>query len=215
MQAQHLSADIRRTFELDYLLYLSPDHDSQAAWPLILFLHGRGERGSDLEQVKLHGLPRRIADGDDFPFVIVAPQCPAGSYWTLELEALNALLDDVLARYRVDPSRVYLTGLSMGGAGTWYMAGRYPERFAAIAPICGSGLRWIAQERLHDVPTWVFHGDADPTVPISESQTMVACLKEAGGDVRFTIYPGVGHDSWTQTYNNPALYEWFLSHQRA
>ena len=208
------TTQIQTTVALEYLLYLPPHYDSLNKWPLILFLHGRGERGSNLRMVKRHGLPKRLANGDDFPFIIVSPQCPAGSYWTEELDALNALLDHIVAEYKVETSRIYLTGMSMGGRGTWFLAGRTPERFAAIAPVCGAGLNWIAQERLGKLPVWIFHGDADDVVPAYEADNMARWLREAGGNVKLTIYPGVSHDSWTQTYNNPELYEWFLSHRR-
>ncbi len=215
MHAKTFATDVTRPAELNYLLYLPPDYDSQDEWPLILFLHGRGERGSDLEAVAQEGLPKRIAAGDQFPFIVVAPQCPITSYWTEEVEALNALLDSVIAQHKVDSTRVYLTGLSMGGRGTWHLATRYPERFAAIAPICGGGGNiWMAHERLASMPTWIFHGDADPVVPVIESQRMAEWQQEAGNtNVRLTIYPGVDHDSWTRAYNDSELYEWFLSRQ--
>ncbi len=214
MQTRQFNGQISRSVTLNYLLYLPPDYDAHESWPLILFLHGRGERGDDLELVKKHGLPEKIANGEHLPFVIIAPQCPAGSNWTEELDGLNALLDDALANFKVDVRRVYLTGLSMGGSGTWFLAGRYPERFAAIAAICGAGLRWMAQERLVNMPVWVFHGDADPIVPVLFSEMMVEALQAAGGNVRFTVYPGVDHNSWTRAYNTPELYDWFLSHSR-
>lgn len=198
--------------KLNYLLHLPENYDSQDSWPLILFLHGRGERGDDLDLVKLHGLPRLIEAGQQFPFIIVSPQCPLPtSWWLHQTEALNALLDDVIARYKVDTKRVYLTGLSMGGAGAWFLAGRYPERFAAVAPICGAGMRWLA-DPLASLPIWVFHGDADSIVPIARSEEMVDALQQFGGNPRFTVYPGVDHNSWDLTYANPELYTWFLSH---
>lgn len=205
---------ITQSVRLPFWLYLPPDYESREHWPLVMFLHGRGERGDNLDLVKLHGLPKIIAEGKSFPFVVVAPQCPIASYWSEQIDALNALLDHVIASNRIDADRVYLTGLSMGGAGTWFFAGRYPEKFAAIAPICGSGLKWLAQERLTRLPIWVFHGDADSVVPIRYSQEMVDAIRENGGTVKFTIYPGIDHDSWTQTYNNPELYDWLLSHKR-
>lgn len=211
--AQTLNTTVTQQVDLGYLLYLPPDYDSQEQWPLILFLHGMGERGSDLELLKLHGLPRRLAAGDDFPFIIASPQCPITSVWPEQITPLSALLDHLLANYNIDAKRVYLTGLSMGGYGTWYLAASTPERFAAIAPICGGGIRWMGQ-RLKDTPAWVFHGDADDVVPLSESEKMVKALEVAGGDVKFTVYPDVGHDSWTKTYDNPELYEWFLHHSR-
>jgi predicted peptidase len=119
----------------------------------------------------------------------------------------------VLADYRVDPDRIYLTGLSMGGSGTWTLAGEYPEYFAAIVPICGSGDPQDAK-RLKELPIWVFHGAKDEAVPLSRSEEMVKALKEEGAEVKFTIYPEAGHDSWTETYNNPELYQWLLKHKR-
>jgi predicted peptidase len=216
MQAKSFATEIKKPASLNYLLYLPPDYGSDVEWPLILFLHGRGERGSDLELVAKHGLPARLAAGDDFPFIIVSPQCPADSYWPEEVDALNALLDQIIAHYNVDTRRLYLTGLSMGGRGTWHLAARYPERFAAIAPICGAGNNWMARERLASMPTWIFHGDADPVVSVTESQRMDQLLREAGNtQVRLTIYPGVDHNSWTPAYNDPELYTWLLSHQTA
>ena len=123
------------------------------------------------------------------------------------------MLDEIQGKYKVDPDRVYLTGLSLGGFGTWETATQHPERFAAIAPICGGGRPFMAR-RLKNLPAWVFHGEKDPVVPIKRSEEMVEALKAAGGDVKFTRYPEAQHDSWTETYNNPQLYEWFLQHKR-
>jgi predicted peptidase len=201
------------TIELKYLLYLPEGYDQDKAkkWPLILFLHGAGERGDDINKVKLHGPPKILQNRKDFPFIVVSPQCPAGSWW--EPLPLISLLDEIQKDYRVDPDRVYLTGLSMGGFGTWELATRYPDRFAAIAPICGGG-RPVLAGWIKDIPVWVFHGDADPVVPVKQSDDMVEALKRVGADVKYTRYPGVGHDAWTATYANPELYKWFLSHKR-
>jgi len=214
-QAHTFEVQITRTVRLDYLLYLPKGYgtDPQKKWPLILFLHGRGERGDDLELVKIHGIPKIVEQRDDLPFIAVSPQCSKDSMWMVEVEALNALLDEVVTKYAVDTDRIYLTGLSMGGFGTWRLAPAYPERFAAIVPICGGG----DPEKvgvLRDVPVWVFHGAKDPFVQLSESEEMVDALKACGGNVRFTVYPDVEHDSWTRTYDNPELYEWFLQHTR-
>ena len=181
----------------------------------MLFLHGAGERGDDVEKVKVHGPPKLIAQGKDMPFIVVSPQCPRRSYWSSpdQVATLIALLDEIVENYRVDESRIYLTGLSMGGFGTWSLASTCPERFAAIAPICGGGEPRMAR-RLRHMPTWVFHGAKDGTVPIARSEEMVEALKKAGGNVEFTVYPEAQHDSWTVTYDNPKLYEWFLSHQK-
>jgi predicted peptidase len=144
--------------------------------------------------------------------VIAAPQCPAGEYWNPA--QLGLLLDDLEAKYRIDRERIYVTGLSMGGYGTWALALRYPGRFAAIAPICGGGDPADAA-RIRDVPTWVFHGAKDTLVPVQLSEEMVAALRKSGaGDVRLTVYPDAGHDAWTETYDNPKLYEWLLQQQR-
>ena len=170
-----------------------------------------GERGDDLELLKLHGIAKVVEEQPDLPFVAISPQCPETSRWSAEVDALSALLDEVLDKYAVDENRVYLTGLSMGGFGAWQLAIHHPDRFATIVPICGGGdpSKVCA---LKDVPVWVFHGAQDPTVPLQRSEEMVEALKACGGDVRFTVYPDLEHDSWTRTYDNPALYEWFLQH---
>jgi predicted peptidase len=210
---QTLRKEIRRTVKVQYLLYLPKEYgkDKSAKWPLVLFLHGAGERGSDLNKVKAHGPPKLVAAGKEFPFILVSPQCPENERWSVE--TLDVLLNEVTKRYAVDLDRVYLTGLSMGGFGTWELAIRFPDRFAAIVPICGGGEPRRAG-RLKNVPTWVFHGAKDPVVPIQRSQEMVDALKAAGGEVKFTIYPEAEHDSWTQTYDNPELYAWFLQKRR-
>jgi len=201
------------TVRLNYLLFLpeSYSNDSDKKWPLMLFLHGAGERGSDVNKVKVHGPPKIVEKRKDFPFIVVSPQCPADSWW--RPFELIALLDEIQKDYRVDPDRVYLTGLSMGGFGTWDLATQYPQRFAAIAPICGGGIPALAR-RIKDVPVWVFHGAADRVVPVARSDEMVEALKKAGADVKYTRYEGVDHDSWTKTYANEELYEWMLSHKR-
>ena len=215
--SQSLDKEIRVSVKADYLLYLPEDYStSEKEWPLILFLHGAGERGNDIEKVKVHGPPKLIAkENKQFPFVIVSPQCPEDEWWSSgkQVEILNALLDDIVSRYRIDKSRIYLTGLSMGGFGTWALATAYPDRFAAIAPICGGGNRHFVR-RISHLPIWVFHGALDQTVLLEESEEMVEALERAGNKPKFTIYPEAAHDSWTETYENPELYEWFLEHTR-
>ena len=191
---------------------------SRGSWPLLIFLHGAGERGDDLERVKLHGIPRVVDEGMDLPMVAASPQCPADSWWSLELRALDALLDALLADYQIDPRRIYLTGLSMGGFGTWSWALRRPSVFAALAPICGgldgppSAVRMV--ERLKDVPIWAFHGARDPVVPLEAQTRPVEELRRLGGPARLTVYPEAEHDSWTVTYGNPELYAWMLAQSR-
>lgn len=210
-QEKHFEKKVLVTEKLDYLLYLPPKYQSsRLRWPLMLFLHGAGESGTNLAKVKIHGPPKLVETNQAFPFILVSPQSP-GRGW--DPEALNALLDEMISRYRVDKERVYVTGLSMGGYGTWTLAAAHPDKFAAIAPICGGGNPADAP-KLARLPIWVFHGAKDPTVPVRRSEEMVEAIKAAGGDVKFTVYPEAGHDSWTETYNNPELYKWLLAHQR-
>lgn len=223
MQTAHtLKRKITETVRVNYLLHLPPDYHPKARtrWPLILFLHGAGERGTNLAKVKVHGPPKLAAKNRQFPFILVSPQCPEGETW--EPRALLALLDEVIRRHRVDTNRVYLTGLSMGGYGTWKLGTMHPERFAAIAPICGGGepidvllgSRRQAQA-LKSLGVWAFHGAKDPVVKVEESERMMNAFKKAGNqDVKLTVYPDADHDSWTATYDNPALYDWFLQHER-
>jgi len=204
-------------------LYLPSDYSDAAKkrWPLMLFLHGAGERGTNLTKVAAHGPPKLVAEGKkDFPFIIVSPQCPTGERWRNDV--LTALLDDVMTRYRVDTNRLYLTGLSMGGYGTWALATEYPERFAAVAPICGGGeivpillAGTKKKAAMKSLGVWAFHGGKDPVVKLDESEKMVNAFKQIGAtDVRLTVYPDATHDSWTETYENPKLYEWLLGHKR-
>jgi len=213
---------IRRKLQLRSLLFLPKDYAARGGrrWPLLCFLHGAGERGADLALVAKHGPPKLVAQKKEFPFVLLSPQCPAGQLW--DDAALLALLDHVVARFRIDPRRVYLTGLSMGGYGTWSLGLKHPERFAAIAPVCGGGtyadilLANPKQRRAQrSLAIWAFHGAKDGVVPPVESKAMVAALKKAGcRDITLTLYPNAGHDAYTRAYNNPKLYEWFLRHRR-
>lgn len=205
--------EVTKTFEYKYLLYLPKEYGApDKKWPLLVFLHGAGERGNNIELVKRHGPPKLIAAGREFPFIVVSPQCPARRWW--DPIALDALIDEIVAKYAVDRSRVYLTGLSMGGYGTWALACHHPERFAAIAPICGGGIPYLAREQLAGTPTWAFHGAKDPIVAPSESTRMVDMLKQVNLRAKLTLYPDADHDSWTRTYENAELYDWLLNHQR-
>jgi len=208
-------ARIIKKVRLNYLLFLPQNYNlaPQQKWPLILFLHGAGERGDDLELVRKHGIPKIVEQREDFPFIVVSPQCPEDSRWTDQQEALIALIDQVLAKYSVDPDKVYLTGLSMGGTGTWALAMAYPKRFSAVIPICGKGDP-SGVCVLKDIPVWVFHGAKDDVVPPENSEKMVNALKECGGKVQFTLYPDAGHDSWTATYDNPEFYSWLLNQSK-
>lgn len=223
MQQIRFDARVARRVPLNYLLGLPKDYeesDGSKLWPLILYLHGAGERGTNLSIVATHGPPKLVAAGKALPFILIAPQCPFQQRW--DDDVLLALLDDVVFRYRVDKTRVYVTGLSMGGFGTWSLAVNYPERFAAAAPICGGGngidvllAEGARKDALLSLPIWAFHGAKDDVVPVSESERMTAALKRAGSaNARLTVYPEADHDSFTRTYENPKLFEWFLAHQR-
>jgi len=196
---------------LQYLLALPEGYDSQEEWPLLLFLHGAGERGDDLNKVTIHGPPKQIKLGQKLPFIVVSPQCPSDQRW--DAIALDALVDDIAKTHKVDTDRMYVTGLSMGGFGTWALAGRSPHKYAAIAPICGGAETWWSKEIKH-LPCWVFHGAKDYTVPLRRSEEMVEALKKQGSEPKFTVYPDAGHDSWTASYDNPELYEWMLKQKR-
>ncbi|MBS0262983.1 MAG: prolyl oligopeptidase family serine peptidase [Planctomycetes bacterium] len=211
-EPQHFEAEVTVKVTLNYLLYLPQDYDtSTKPWPLVLFLHGAGESGTEIEKVKLHGPPKLIAAGKTFPAIVVSPQS-AGRGWNPQ--SLNPLLDDLVAKYRVDKDRIYVTGLSMGGFGTWALAAASPQRFAAIAPICGGGNPADAAKIKH-LPIWVFHGAKDNVVPLSASESMVKALQAAGAaDVKFTVYPEAAHDSWTETYDNPEFFEWLFKQKR-
>ena len=218
---------VTKEMRLEYLQFLPADYEKKKdeKWPMILFLHGAGERGTNVWRVNIHGPSKYILQNPDFPFIMISPLCPAGQRW--ENESLLALLDDAVKTYRVDTSRIYLTGLSMGGYGTWSLGMAHPEKFAAIAPVCGGGQRVDVLltarklngpenlEALQTLGVWAFHGAKDTVVPLEESERMIGFLKDAKcQEVKFTVYPEAQHDSWTETYNNPAVYDWLLQHRR-
>ena len=206
--------DEGKTEKIGFLFFLPSDESAKTddGYPLLLFLHGIGERGTDLAKLKVYG-PTRICSNPEraskWPFILVAPQCPDSHFWSAA--QLKLLVEKVCNEYPVDKSRIYVTGLSMGGFGTWSILANWSELVAAAAPICGGGDPQSAN-KMANTPIWAFHGEKDPLVPCKMSETMIAALKEAGNeDVKLTIYPGVGHDSWTKAYADPELYEWFLS----
>lgn len=209
---QTAKLDTQVKVQMGYLLYLPKDYDKQEKWPLVMFLHGAGERGDNLDLVKVHGPPKLAAAGKDFPFILVSPQCPKDMWW--EPIELVALLDDLGSKYKVDADRVSVTGLSMGGFGAWRLAAYAPQRLAAIAPVCGGGEPYWARQFAH-LPVWAFHGAKDNVVPQERSTAMVEALKKEKATPKFTVYPDAGHDSWTETYNNPELYAWLLAQKRA
>ena len=198
---------------LDYLLHLPDGHgEGDKKFPLVLFLHGAGEQGDDVQRVAKHGPPKFAKAGQDLPYILVSPQCPAGDWWSAD--KTRPFLEAMVAKHDADPDRVYVTGLSMGGYGTWSLIGEIPDKIAAAAPVCGGG-EPAKVGPLNGLPIWAFHGDADPVVPLSQSERMVEAAKENGGDVKLTVYPGVKHDSWTQTYDDPEFWKWLLSKNRS
>lgn len=243
-----------------YLLSLPPtyNNDSNAKWPMIMFLHGSGESSDDLELAKKHGIPRLVQVYDNWRcetlskddilsegimgpvkikekdssvkpikpmsldcakfvaenFITITPQVdPSRGGYGWKPDNVIKLLDELEKDYRLDNDRVYLTGVSMGGFGTFNTATKYPHRFTAIIPVCGGGDKTQAEVIKH-LPTWVFHGRKDDIVPISSSESMVKAMRKFGSDAKFTIYPEADHDSWTDTYNNIEIYSWLLSQKR-
>lgn len=197
-----------------YLLFLPRGYNAAASaqWPVIVFLHGSGEAGTDLEKVKANGPPKIVEHDFGFPFIVISPQTTSED--AFDTAMLEKTLDAALAGLRADPDRIYLTGLSMGGIGTWAWAEADPGRFAAIAPVAAEGdtARACALARL---PTWAFHGDKDDVVPVTGDFSMVAAIRACGGNPRLTIYPDTGHWSWVAAYDDPQLYLWFLHHRRS
>jgi len=210
--------------ELPYRLLL-PDTMNGPA-PVLIFLHGAGERGDDNRRQLAHGTDFLRRAASEFGCIVVAPQCPANSSWaafervdgelilhdklTQPMELVNALVDSLADEYDVDPNRLYIMGLSMGGYGSWDAIARYPGKFAAAAPICGGGHPSMAHKMV-DTPVWAFHGDDDNVVPVERSREMIQAIKDAGGEPKYTEYPGVNHGSWIPTFAEPELLPWIIS----
>jgi predicted peptidase len=241
--ARSLGADIdnrgrfeARTFaagdyKLLYRLLKPKDYEPAKKYPMVIFLHGAGERGDDNQKQLVHGMNDFASDEvmSKYPAFVLAPQCPPDEAWgginrlakkatpPGELApALDATLKAAAAlqkEFSIDDHRIYITGLSMGGYGAWSALANRPELFAAAAPICGGGDS-AAVAKFKSVPLWVFHGADDKTVPVERSREMVAALQAAGASPKYTEYPGVGHNSWSPTYSNPELYEWLFAQRR-
>ena len=211
---QKLKWESDRYYNFGYVLNLPKDYDATKQYPLVLFLHGAGERGDDLDVASRHGFMKHVREEDaDYPFIFLAPQCPFDKYWGCFTESLLAFLDDMMAKLPIDRERVYLTGLSMGGTGTWMLAMAAPERFAAIAPICGSGICWNI-DPIVDLPVCMYHGDCDAIVPIEESITMLKAINRRGGKATLHILNGVGHNEWDVAYAGNALIDWLFQHKK-
>ena len=218
-----------------YKVYVPASYSATLRWPIILFLHGSGERGSDGVLQITSGLGPAIRRApSSYPAIVVFPQAPAESSWVgVPSQVALAALDQTLTEFSTDPDRVYLTGLSLGGTGTWYVAYRYPERFAAIAPICGrvvavptvrssrsavpvdSASPYVALARhVGRLPTWIFHGEIDPVVPVAQSRQPAEALRSAGGNVRYTEFLGMEHNVWDAVYASPQFVEWLFAQRR-
>jgi len=215
LEPQSFEADVTLKVGYKYLLSLPDGYAADPAkkWPLVVFLHGAGERGNNLEKLKVHGPPKLIAGGKKFEAIIASPQVPSNEVWNPY--GVKALVDELVKNQRVDMSRIYLTGISMGGFGTWDTIFLYPDLFAAAIPVCGgAGVKFVQADKLKTLPIWIFHGGKDPIVEPSWSQKMFNVLTKLGAPVKLTIYPGVQHDSWTQTYDDPAVWEWLFQQVR-
>ena len=202
---------IQQEKQLDYLLY-EPE-DTKSAKPLIIFLHGSGERGNDLEKVKVHG-PLKYLKDHKLDAYVLAPQCPSDQYW--DSEVLYKLIQKVQKINNIDSSRIYLTGLSMGGWGAWNLAFSHPDMFAALVPIAGfvDRVPMIENCKIKDIPTRIFHGLLDDVVDVSYSMDIYKKLKTCSKDIELTIFDDANHDSWTRVYDNPEIYEWMLKQQK-
>ena len=203
-------------FDMGYYVFLPRDYSPEKKYPMIVFLHGAGERGNgkdELERVKVHALPKYASGGLDTPAILLCPQCPEIFVWNNVVIELKALIDKVADDYNADKSRISITGISMGGFGSWEMGITYPDYFSAIAPICGGGLSWRG-DLLKDMPIWAFHGDADTAVPLKNSVEMVDKVNSEGGNAKLTILHGVGHFSWDDAYLDTKLIEWLISKER-
>jgi predicted peptidase len=242
MSSSVFAADVRDRFEkreyqaadrgkLPYRLLKPKDYDPKQKYPLVVFLHGAGERGTDNKVQLVHGMADFASDKimEAYPAFVIAPQCPAEKQWvdvpwsadehkmpdkpSTPLKQTLEVVASMQKEFAIDADRIYITGLSMGGFGAWDAIQRQPDLFAACAPICGGGDATLA-EKIKNVPVWAFHGDEDGAVKVRRSRDMIDAIKAAGGAPKYTEYKGVGHDSWTATYRDPEFYKWLFAQKR-
>lgn len=201
--------------DYNYLIYLPKNYSVQKKYPLVIYLHGGSHKGNDLNKLKEYGLPYLVDTGKDFDFIIVSPQCPDNKYWSSE-NWFEPLYEKILSKYQIDTNRVYLTGISMGGYGTYIVAMDFPDKFAAIMPLCGgcndSDTTRICN--LKDTPIWTFHGTADDMIPISETERIVTALSECNGNIKFTKLKGEGHGIQYLYEKNSEIYKWMLKQKK-
>jgi len=198
----------------NYAVYVPRDYTPGRAWPMVVFLHGIGERGSDgLLQTEV-GIGRAIRRHPErFPCIVVMPQCPDTVFWDKATGLIDTAMADTRAAYNIDPKRIYLTGLSLGGFATWIYGAHHADLFAALIPICGGGNPGDAGV-LATLPIWAFHGTDDTAVPVLKTRIMVEALKKAGGNIKYTEYPGVEHNSWDPAYDDPETMKWLLQQSK-
>lgn len=205
-----------KRINFEYLMYLPDDYyNEEKKYPLMLFLHGAGERGDNVDLIKKHGIPKRIEEGENFPFITIAPQCRDGIWWsnTESINILEKLMQHLISDLKVDKKRVYGTGLSMGGFGILELALSAPSLFTALVPVCGGTITNDLQN-LEKIPIWMFHGEEDDVIPKESSLLIYKYLKEKNKNILLTIYPNTMHDSWTETYENKEIYDWLLSFKK-
>ncbi|WP_246627673.1 prolyl oligopeptidase family serine peptidase [Paenibacillus solanacearum] len=209
-----MNAQITKNVKINYLLSFPEGYgeDEEVKWGLIIFLHGMNMRGEDVTKLKSYGI-FGIGQGLSLPFVIAVPQCPSESYWNMERDAVMALVTELTTNHRIDSSRIYLIGYSMGGYGAWDLAINYPETFAAIVPL-SSGGQVSKAEQLKDTPIWAFHGALDDIVPVDQMSKMIRTVEQYSSNIKLTIYPDLGHDIMESTLNNQELYTWLLEQRR-
>lgn len=195
-----------------YLVYEPADRNPEEKLPMIVFLHGAGERGTDPWIMTCHSIPMIFEKPNDYRCVVVCPQCPAGEVWLQHLDAVHRFIVRMVHQYNADPDAIALTGISMGGFGTWELAMAYPDTFSCAVPVCGGGMSWRAGN-LVNLPVRAFHGDADTLVPPQYSIEMVDKVNLAGGEATLTLYPGVGHDSWVKAYESGVI-DWMIRQRR-
>jgi predicted peptidase len=198
----------------DFLLYVPENYNDAKIkyFPTLIFLHGRDEAGTDINLVKRHGLPKLLQTAKHFKFLVISPQCPSHRLWN-RTDILHEFLTRMIRQFKVDPHQLYLTGISTGGSGTWIWAKDYPGDFAAIVPVSGACYTDISSS-LRFLPVWIFHGLRDNAIKIHEDSVLYRNLTSLDAPVRFTVYPGGGHDIWDQTYSNPDLYTWLLNFKK-
>lgn len=207
---------VKDKVKYDYLVYLPKNYSSETKkYPLLIYLHGGSQKGNDLNKLKTYGLPYLIEKGQNFDFIIASPQCPENKYWSTE-NWFESLYSDLIMRYRIDTDRVYCTGISMGGYGTYIVALDFPDKFAAIVPLCG-GINDSDTSRvcnLRNIPIWTFHGTADDKILIGETERIVSGLKKCKGKIKFTKLQNKGHGIEYLYETNPQIYKWLLKHKR-